>query len=93
MEYVTPLKMRGKNKRAFYFAEETEEGQEGGFKDMSDELFSLVKSHLDSKSEIQASIKKEDTHLIKFTDTPSNRWLPLRDIEQIEQRNKPTKEQ
>jgi hypothetical protein len=39
---------------------------------------------LETKPELKASVKKEDQHLIKFTETPSNRWLPLRDIEQIE---------
>lgn len=93
VSYETPLKLRGKDKRGYYFKDNENGDDDEQLNDISNELFNMVSKHLESKPELTTGVKKEDKALIKFTEIPSNRWLPLRDIEQIELRNQPSKEQ
>lgn len=89
-DYVTPVKFRGRNKRAYYFGPKEEDEETTEIKEIGDELYEAVKAHLDEdNTRSSLKIKKE----LKLTEIPSNRWMPLRDIEAIEERNRPTKDE
>lgn len=85
--YATPIRLRGSDKRAYYFGEDNENSEDEDVMDVDEDLFLQIKEHLEEGE--PSKKKKKNSKEIRFTSIPSNRWLPLKDIEAIEERNRP----
>lgn len=92
--YTSHLNFVGENKREHYFGEESDDSDSEAreLHDIDDELYNEIESALEANEAVAASSSAR-SKLISFTNIPQNKWMPLNYIEQIEERNKPEKNQ
>jgi hypothetical protein len=95
VKFLSYLNFVGEDKRQHYFGEKSSEneGNQEPLEDIDEQLYAELEEAMDHHESGNQASSSSRSALLGFTDIPQNKWMPLNYIEQIEQRNKPEKNQ